>query len=296
MNKIKEYLKKRKEEVDSYIEIYFPERGDGPLSLRKAMRYSLLAGGKRIRPILAISTYEAVKKEMKKNEEIMPIAVSLEFIHTFTLIHDDLPALDNDDLRRGKPTNHRVFGEAMAILAGDALFIEAFNLLLKASLPSPSLVKIMKILAREIGINGVIGGQVVDIEAEKKRTCNEKQVQYIHEKKTASFIRASIEIGAIAGDADEKTLKILKDAGSKIGLAFQIVDDILDETSTPQELGKTPGKDRMSGKCTWVKVYGIDRAKEDAERLKNEAIKLLDLIPNTDILKGIAEFVVERTY
>ncbi len=296
MSDIREYLKKRKEEVDRYIEIYLPEEGEGPSLLRKAMRYSLLAGGKRIRPILAITTYEAIKGENKKNEEIMPVAVSLEYIHTFTLIHDDLPALDNDDLRRGKPTNHKVFGEAMAILAGDALFIESFNLLLKSTLNSENLVKIMQVLSHEIGISGVIGGQVVDIEAEKERTCDEDRVKFIHERKTASFIRASIEIGAVAGGADEKTLKLLKEAGTKIGLAFQIVDDILDETSTPEELGKTPGKDRMSGKCTWVKVYGLKRAREDAERLKNEAVDLLNLIPHTEILKGIAEFIVKRTY
>ncbi len=296
MNDIRDYLKKRKEEIDRYIENFLPEEGEGPTLLRKAMRYSLLAGGKRLRPILAITTYEALKDKNTKYNEIMPVATALEYIHTFTLIHDDLPALDNDDLRRGKPTNHKVFGEAMAILAGDALFIESFNLLLKSTLSPNTLVRIMQTLTQEIGISGVIGGQVTDIQSEKDLICDTSTVKYIHEKKTASFIRASIEVGAIAANADENIIETLKNAGTKIGLAFQIVDDILDETSTPEELGKTPGKDRMSGKCTWVKVYGLKQAKEDAEQLKNEAVQILDSIPNTTILKEIAEFIVRRHY
>ncbi len=291
---IKGYLKERKKEVDEYIERYLPQDGEGPSILREAMRYSLLAGGKRLRPILVLTTYEIFGKNDK--EEIMPVAVAQEYIHTFTLIHDDLPALDNDDLRRGKPTNHKVYGEAMAILAGDALFIESFNLLLKSTLPPDKLVSIMEIISREIGINGVIGGQVMDIESEKKRQCNPEIVHYIHERKTASFIRACIEIGAIAAGCDNKTFERLSRAGGLMGLAFQITDDILDETSTPEELGKTPGKDRTSGKCTWVKVYGLEKAQEEARKLIDEAVSILDSIKNSDILKEIAQFIVKRSY
>ncbi len=291
---IKGYLKERKKEVDEYIERYLPQDGEGPSILREAMRYSLLAGGKRLRPILVLTTYEIFGKNDK--EEIMPVAVAQEYIHTFTLIHDDLPALDNDDLRRGKPTNHKVYGEAMAILAGDALFIESFNLLLKSTLPPDRLVSIMKIISREIGSDGVIGGQVMDIEAEKKRECNSEIVRYIHERKTASFIRTCIEIGAIAAGTRGKTFEKLSRAGGLMGLAFQITDDILDETSTPEELGKTPGKDRTSGKCTWVKVYGLKKAQEEARRLIDEAVSILDSIKNSDILKEIAQFIVKRSY
>ena len=294
MLNIEEYLKVRKKEVDEYIERYLPESGEGPSILRKAMRYSLLAGGKRLRPILVLCTYEMFGKNDKS--EIMPVAIAQEFIHTFTLIHDDLPALDNDDLRRGKPTNHKVFGEAMAILAGDALFIESFNLLLKSTLPPDKLVTIMKIISKEIGINGVIGGQVMDVQTEKKADCNEDIVRYIHEKKTASFLRACIEIGAVAAGSDSHTFEKLSKVGTLMGLAFQIVDDILDETSTPEELGKTPGKDRQSGKCTWVKVHGLENAKKEAQKLVDNAINILDTVDNSYILKEIARFIIERTY
>lgn len=291
---IETYLKERKKEIDEYIEKYLPESGEGPPVLRKAMRYSLLAGGKRLRPILVLTTYEIFQN--RDTDVIMPIAIAQEFIHTFTLIHDDLPAIDNDDLRRGKPTNHKVFGEAMAILAGDALFVESFKLLLKSTLPPERLTTIMKIISREIGLNGVIGGQVMDIEAEKTDTCSPEIVKIIHEKKTASFIRTCVEIGAIAGGSDEETFKKLSRAGTLIGLAFQIVDDILDETSTREELGKTPGKDKTTGKCTWVKVYGLENSKKEALKLTNEAIEILTTINNADVLKGIARFIVERSY
>jgi len=291
---IKAYLNERKKEVDEYIERYLPLNGEGPSILRKAMRYSLLAGGKRLRPILVLTTYEIFGKNDK--DEIMPVAIAQEYIHTFTLIHDDLPALDNDDLRRGKPTNHKVFGEATAVLAGDALLMESFNLLLKSTLPPDRLIAITKIISRAIGTDGVIGGQVMDMEAERDKKCNPEIVRYIHERKTASFIRACIEIGAIAGGSEKETFEKLSRAGTLMGLAFQIVDDILDETSTPEELGKTPGKDRMSGKCTWVKVYGLDKAKRKAQKLTDEAIEILDSIENSDILKEIARFIVERSY
>ncbi len=290
---IKDYLNKRKKEIDEYIERYLPPCGEGPSILRKAMRYSLLAGGKRLRPILVLTTYEIFGKNNK--HEIMPVAIAQEYIHTFTLIHDDLPALDNDDLRRGKPTNHKVFGEAMAILAGDTLLVEGFNLLLKSTLPSDKIVDIMRIISKEIGINGVIGGQAMDIEAERDKKCTPKIVQNIHERKTASFIRACIKIGAIAAGSDKVTLEKLSRAGTLMGLAFQIVDDILDESSTLEELGKTPGKDKMSGKCTWVKVYGLDEAKREAQKLTNEAIEILNSIENSDILKEIARFILKRS-
>ncbi len=294
MSEIEGYLKERKKEVDRYIERMLPEEGAGPLLLRKAMRYSLLAGGKRLRPILTLTSYEIFKGT--NPDAIMPVAVALEYIHTFTLIHDDLPALDDDDLRRGKPTNHKMFGEAMAILAGDALFIESFNLLLKSTLKANILRRIMDILTTEIGTDGVIGGQVVDIVSERDTRCDEKTVKYIHERKTASFIRASIEIGGIAAEVPSSTMKILTEAGTKMGLAFQIVDDILDEISTPEELGKTPGKDRMSGKCTWVKIFGMEKSRQDAQKLIDDAVKLLDTIPGSDTLKDIAKFIVERKH
>ncbi len=291
---LSEYLENRKKEIDTYIDRYLPLDGKGPALLRKAMRYTIEAGGKRLRPILAITAYEM--SGGRDNEEIMPIACALEMVHTFTLIHDDLPAMDNDDLRRGKPTSHKVFGEAMAILAGDALFTEAYNVMLKAKLPGDKLVRILETLGKAISVDGVIGGQVVDINAEREKKCDKDVVQYIHSKKTASFIQASIVVGAMAGDADSELLEYIEEAGYKMGLAFQIVDDLLDEISTTVVMGKKTSKDREEGKCTWPLVYGIEKSKKDAEKLIKEARDLLRKVPDSQLLSEICDFIVQREY
>ncbi len=285
---ITDYLKEKQALVDHAIEQLLPGEDVRPALLHKAMRYSVLNGGKRIRPILCIAAAEALGKPA---DEVLKPAVSVELFHCSTLIHDDLPCMDDDDLRRGKPTCHIAFGEANAVLAGDALMIHAFELLAEHGNAQLGLE-----LARAAGSRGVIAGQVEDLAAEGMKP-NADLVEFIHMNKTAILIKASVRLGAIAAGADEKQLEKLTVFGEKIGLAFQIADDILDETSSDEVLGKPAGSDAEQDKMTYPAVHGMDAAQSKVRELTFDAIAALMEIKNdTTALRGIAEFLMNRTF
>ena len=261
------------------------------------MLYSVLAGGKRLRPVLVIAAAEAVGGNRK---DVLPFAVAAEYIHTYTLIHDDLPALDNDDLRRGKPTNHKVFGEAIAILAGDALLTQAFYLMthsgLMGSIPPGKLLQAAHDMTGAIGTSGMIGGQVVDIESEGK-PINAETLEYIHIHKTGRLIKACIRAGAILSQAGVDQLESLSSYGEQIGLAFQIVDDILDITADQSLLGKDIGSDAEKEKATYPALYGLDESKKKAEKLVEEGIACLeDFGEEAEPLRSIGRFFTQRAF
>lgn len=292
MFEIKSYLAKKSTLINRELEKRLPAANIKPVVLHRAMRYSVLAGGKRLRPILCLAAAEAAGG----NEEtaLLP-ALALEVLHTYTLIHDDLPCMDNDNLRRGKPTSHIVFGEANAVLAGDALLTLTFEWLAAAGpLPPYKTSDLILELAQAAGSMGVIGGQVEDLASEEKKP-NAAKVSYIHLHKTAALIRAAVRIGAICGGARKSELSALGKYGEKAGLAFQIVDDILNENSSPESLGKAAGSDRARGKMTYVAVHGLEKAKKMARRLAREARNSLKTIRG-DIrpLVALVEYIVVR--
>lgn len=281
---LKRYLSVKKRIVENAMDRYLPSEKTKPKTIHKAMRYSAFAGGKRLRPILAIASFELVNG---KGKSILPAACALEFIHTYSLIHDDLPCMDDDDLRRGKPTSHKVFGEGMAVLAGDALHALAFEILLKTKNP-----EVMKEVVKSIGTKGMIGGQVADLEAEGKKISS-SQVEYIHTHKTAALIRASIRVGALLGGADRKKLNALSRFGGKIGLAFQITDDILDVEGKEEIIGKKTGADKK--KATYPKTLGLEGSKEIAEKLVESAKKDLKIFSKKRIIfEKLADYIVAR--
>jgi len=282
----KEYLQKKRAIIERALDSFLPDEKVEPKSLHKAMRYSVFAGGKRLRPILAIASYEAVGGKDKK---ILPVACALELIHTYSLIHDDLPCMDNDDLRRGKPTLHKVYGEGMAVLGGDALHALAFELLLKAG-DSQVVLEV----AKAIGTEGMIGGQVKDLEAEGKKV-SLKQVEYIHTHKTGKLLRASIRAGAILGGADKKTLLALTYYAERFGLAFQIVDDILDVVGKEEEIGKKRGSDKANSKATYPEVAGLEKSKILAKNLLKQSKKKLKILRQKNwIFEKLADYVYDR--
>ncbi len=292
---LKDYLNQRKEWVDRALEEALPEISGPAEGLGRAMRYSLFAGGKRLRPILCLAGAEAVGAAP---EIAMPAALALEMIHTYSLIHDDLPAMDNDDLRRGKPTSHKVFGEALAILAGDGLLTEGLRFLAGAGLQGlvrPDLaLAALEVIARAAGKEGMIAGQVVDLESEG-READESLVRFIHHHKSGALIAASVTSGAILGGGDESQIKALERYGRSVGLAFQIVDDILDIEGDIEEMGKTPGMDQARGKATYPRVVGRDRSWEEARRMVSEAqAALAGFGPETDPLREIAAYFLNR--
>jgi geranylgeranyl diphosphate synthase type II len=258
------YIEQKRHQVDLLLDKYLPREDIYPQVLHQAMRYSVLAGGKRIRPILALTAYEAFGG--RDENIIYPAACSLEFVHTYSLIHDDLPCMDDDDLRRGMPTLHKKFDEATAVLAGDALHDLAFRLLAESGSS-----RVVTELATAIGTFGMLGGQMADVEAEGKDVSLE-EIQFIHSHKTGALIRASVRIGAILAGIDEKLLSRLTLYGEKIGLAFQIIDDILDVEGDQEKLGKKVGSDCKNKKATYPGTMGVARAHEDADRLIDEAI------------------------
>jgi len=289
--KIEEYLKDRRFMIDSYLRNYFNKKFK-PIKLFESMTYSLFAGGKRLRPILSIASYEACGG---KSEDILPQASSIELIHTYSLIHDDLPAMDNDDLRRGKPTNHKVFGEAIAILAGDALLTEAFVMFLNNNIfSSELLLKALKTLAIAAGPTGMVGGQAEDILSENKKPTM-SDLYFIHTHKTGALIEASVKIGPILAEASNKEYESLSKYGERIGLAFQIIDDILDITGLDEKLGKKTGADIQKGKMTYPSLYGIEYSRKEAERLIYEAINAISCFnKKAEPLKAIAEYIIKR--
>ncbi len=285
---ITQYLKEKQALVDRAIEQLLPASDTRPALLHQAMRYSVLNGGKRIRPSLCFAAAEALGKNA---EEVIKPAAAVELFHCSTLIHDDLPCMDDDDLRRGQPTCHIKFGEANAVLAGDALMILAFELLAEDGCAANSLE-----LARAAGSRGVIAGQVEDLAAEGQ-TPNADLVEFIHLNKTAVLIRAAVRMGALAAGAEADELEKFSIFGEKIGLAFQIADDILDETSTDDVLGKPAGSDAELNKMTYPAVFGMEAAKNQVRSLTFDAVAaLMELKRDTSSLQGIAEFLMNRTF
>lgn len=289
---LKQYLEARRLMVEEALEGALPQQ-DGPETrVVEAMRYSLFAGGKRLRPILCLAASEAVGGDLKA---AMPAGCALEMIHTYSLIHDDLPAMDDDDLRRGKPTNHKVFGEAIAILAGDGLLTEAFVLLsdYNSLLPERA-VQVIGVIAEAASYRGMVGGQVVDILSQNKRADLET-VQQMHSRKTAALIAAVTESGALTGKGSEAQVAALARYGRAIGLAFQIADDILDIEGDTELLGKTTGADEARGKVTYPAAVGLERSRQTANEMVNDALAALEGFDDrANPLRSLANYIITR--
>ncbi len=287
------YLAKRKEAIevalDSALPVIYPEK------IYEAMRYSLLAGGKRVRPILCLASCELVGGTTSM---AMPTACAMEMIHTMSLIHDDLPAMDNDDYRRGKLTNHKVYGDDIAILAGDALLTYAFEFIATKTenVPPQQVLQTIAHLGRAAGAGGLIGGQVVDVESEGKTDVSLETLNYIHAHKTGALLEACVVCGAILASASEADLQRLSRFAKNIGLAFQIIDDILDITATQEELGKTAGKDVQAGKVTFPSLWGIEESRRQASQLVADAKAQLAVFGSQALpLLAIADFITSRS-
>ena len=289
---LSEYLASQQRKVDEALNRHVPPETTPPEIIHKAMRYSLFAGGKRIRPILCMEAAYAVCDSPRGIESA---ACTLEMIHTYSLIHDDLPALDNDDLRRGRPTCHKVFGDAMAILAGDALLTLAFQTLAQLPADAERRVRLIEELSTASGtVGGMIAGQVNDLEGEGKHP-TAALLESIHRAKTGALLCASVRMGAIFGGADDEQLKALSDYGEHIGLAFQIVDDILDVEMSSEALGKTAGKDEKQKKITFPAVYGLERSRAMAEDERTCArVALRDFDQRAERLRELADLIVHR--
>ncbi len=287
-----EYMARQQKAVEAALDRWVPGEDENPATIHRAMRYSLFAGGKRVRPLLAIAAAEAVSDAPSGIESC---ACALEMIHTYSLIHDDLPALDNDDLRRGRPTCHKVFGDAMAILAGDALLTLAFEVLATLDAGAERRIELVRELATASGtVGGMIGGQVNDIEGEGKHP-TARLLDSIHRAKTGALLRASVRMGAIYAGADAEQLAALTAFGEHVGLAFQIVDDILDVEQSSEALGKTAGKDAAQNKITFPAVYGIERSREMAEEERLAAhLALQPFDDRAQRLRELADLVVRR--
>jgi geranylgeranyl diphosphate synthase type II len=285
------YMKERADAVDAALERFLPAETLHPETLHKAMRYSVFAGGKRLRPVLVIAGAEAVGGTAR---QVMPTACAMELIHTYSLVHDDLPAMDNDDFRRGAPTNHKVFGEAMAILAGDALLTLAFRLVADNASESNALRDVVLDIADAAGHQGMVAGQVADLEAEGRRV-GADVVDYIHAHKTGALIRTSLRIGAMLCGADATQVRALSVAGADLGLAFQIVDDILDVVASSEELGKTAGKDQIQQKATYPAIHGIEASRARAAFLIRDAEEALRVLgARAEPIRALGRFILER--
>ncbi len=289
------YLRERKEAVDRALDRFLPPADAFPPSIHEAMRYSVFAGGKRLRPILVIAAAEVAGGAM---EPVLPTACAFELIHTYSLIHDDLPAMDDDDFRRGRPTSHKVFGEAVAILAGDALFTLGMRLLTESFLQGDSNPVLLPQLLSEVtdaaGTPGMIGGQVVDIESEG-RVVSPSTLEYIHTHKTGALIRAAVRAGALLAAASEEALSALTSYGERLGLAFQIVDDILDLEGDQEAMGKAVGSDQRKKKVTYPDFYGLEPSRKMATDLIREAKEALDLLGDKAMpLRTLANFILTR--
>src|SRR5579862_5555401 len=278
--------------VDAALGTLLPSETAAPPTIHKAMRYSIFAGGKRIRPVLCLAACEAVGG---KPAAAMPLACAVECIHTYSLIHDDLPAMDDDDYRRGKLTNHKVFGEGIAVLAGDALLTQAFEIAAQCrgwSRYSPR--QIILELAQASGSLQLIAGQVADLEGEGKKTSVD-QLRYIHERKTSALLCCSVRLGGMSANCSAAQLKALTDFGYHVGLAFQVIDDILDVTQTSEQLGKTAGKDTKAQKATYPSIVGLEKSRKIAEQLTSKAFASLKIFKGrAQALEGLAEFLLKR--
>lgn len=284
----RKYCTEVRELTDRLLDSYLPSENAEPNTLHKAMRYSVMAGGKRLRPILALAAYQYCGGETDRAPVTVHKAMAaLEMVHTYSLIHDDLPCMDNDDLRRGRPTCHKMFNEAVATLAGDALHVVAFELMAQTGS-----IEVVHELARSGGTSGMLGGQIADIEAEG-RQLNREEIENIHRLKTAALIRGSVRIGAILAGADRKVLDRLSVYGEKVGLAFQIVDDILDIEGDQKLLGKAVGSDTRNDKATYPGVVGLETAREDAARLIEQALACFGR-DEDNMLMWLARYIGQR--
>jgi len=292
---INEELNTRVKEIDKIIAGYLPAEEDYQRTIMEAMNYSILAGGKRIRPMLMLETYRLFGG---KSKVIEPFMAAMEMIHTYSLIHDDLPAMDNDEYRRGKKTTHAVYGEAMGILAGDALLNFAFETALKAYDMEPDNVNIgkaLQVLAKKAGIYGMIGGQVVDIQSEGSKDMTKEKLDFIYRLKTGALMESSMLIGAILAGATKNEQQIVETVAGEIGLAFQIQDDILDVTSTAEVLGKPIGSDEKNEKFTYVTFEGLEKAKEDVASITAQAVSHMNaLVVRNEFLNELLLYLVAR--
>ena len=286
------YLAKSTDAVNRALDHFLPPAATRPATVHKAMRYSLFAGGKRMRPALCLAAAAACGGT---EASALPLACAVECVHTYSLIHDDLPAMDNDDYRRGKPTNHKVFGEGIAILAGDALLTQAFEIAAQCrSWPRYSHQRIVLELARASGSLQLIAGQVADLEGEGKKI-SASQLQYIHERKTSALLCCSVRLGGMSANCTAAQLKALTDFGYLVGLAFQIIDDILDVTQTSEQLGKTAGKDTAAQKATYPAIVGLEKSRVIARRLTNRAFASLKIFRGrAPALEALAHYLLER--
>jgi geranylgeranyl diphosphate synthase type II len=292
---IKAELADRTKAVNQVIQSYLPKEEGYQKTIMEAMNYSILAGGKRLRPILMQETYRLFGGT---SGVIEPFMAAIEMIHTYSLVHDDLPAMDDDEYRRGKKTTHAVYGEAMGILAGDALLNYAFETATQAfdmEPENPNLGKALQILARKAGIYGMVGGQVIDVEAEGDASMTKEKLDVIYRLKTGALLESAMQIGAVLAGATQKEQKIMEEAASAVGLAFQIQDDILDVTSTMEVLGKPIGSDEKNHKITYVTYEGLEQAKADVERISEHAIELLNgLETKNDFLVELIRYLAGR--
>jgi geranylgeranyl diphosphate synthase type II len=292
---LKAYLRSRQRKIDRALDRYLPRANTKPATIHKAMRYSLFAGGKRLRPILCLAATEACRGNI---DDALPLACALECIHTYSLVHDDLPSMDNDDFRRGRPTCHKVFGDGIAILAGDALLTIAFEIVSRAK-PAPryNISGLLREISVAAGSQKLIAGQVADLEAEGKDVKRD-QLKFIHENKTAAILKSSVRLGAMSANADARKLSAITRFGQQLGLAFQIIDDILDVTQTSEILGKSAGKDVAAKKATYPAVIGLEKSRGEARRLTRKAHNALSMFSSSDAepLHALANYLLERQY
>src|SRR5467141_4290814 len=291
---LKAYLRTRQRKIDRALDAYLPKANTKPATLHRAMRYSLFAGGKRLRPILCLAAAEACRGNI---DDALPLACALECIHTYSLVHDDLPSMDNDDFRRGRLTCHKVFGDGIAVLAGDALLTVAFEIVSRAK---PTSRYDMSILLRELavaaGSQKLIAGQVADLEGEGQKI-DMAGLRYIHENKTAAILTTSVRLGAMSANADPKQLGAITKFGRALGLAFQVIDDILDVTQTSEKLGKSAGKDVAARKATYPAVIGLEKSRAEARRLTRRAHEALSVFGHrAEALHSLANYLLEREY
>ena len=291
---LKIYVEEMRKRVEKDLMKRVPRATARPATLHKAMRHSLFAGGKRLRPILCVAAAEACGGEV---EDALPLAAAVECIHTYSLIHDDLPSMDDDDFRRGVPTCHTVFGEGTAVLAGDALQALAFELTAGAkATPRYPVAQMVMDLAVTSGSLHLIGGQVMDMEGEGAGL-GKRELKYIHESKTAALLKCSLRLGGMSANTTPRRLQALSDFGYSLGLAFQVIDDILDVTQTSEKLGKSAGKDEAAGKATYPAIYGLEASRREAKRLTNRASQALEVFGRKgEMLRGIADYLLDRDY
>jgi len=286
------FLEQSTQAVNCALDQFLPAASTRPTTIHKAMRYSLFAGGKRMRPALCLAAAAACGGSQAP---ALPLACAVECVHTYSLVHDDLPAMDDDDYRRGKLTNHKVFGEGIAVLAGDALLTQAFEIAAKAKPASPySHQRLFLELSAAAGSLQLIAGQVADLEAEGEKISAE-HLRYIHERKTSALLRCSVRLGGMSAGCTHAQLKALSDFGYHVGLAFQVIDDILDVTQTSEKLGKTAGKDTRAAKATYPSIVGLERSRKIAEQLTNRAFAALKIFRGkAQALEALAEFLLKR--